>query len=123
MHDTYDIKSLAHILVFTECVSLSVIPTSKRDSITILADILKSFTGSSASRKMSIVYKSNLNFVRIRKYLDILITTGMIEAIPARENVRYRITDRGREFLLRYERLKDLLQMPAIPNEASALLV
>jgi predicted transcriptional regulator len=101
---------------------LSAISNPKRDSITILADILKSLTGSSASRKMSIVYKANLNFVRIRKYLDILIATGMIEEILANGYSSYRITDRGREFLFGYERLKDSLKMPAIPNQADPVL-
>ena len=101
---------------------MSVVSASKRDSITILADILRSFSDSKASRKMSIVYKANLNFIRIGKYLDILIATGMVEVTSASNNVSYTITDRGREFLATYEKLKTWLKAPQIADTTKALL-
>lgn len=101
---------------------MSAILASKRDPITILADILKSFSGSKASRKMAIVYKANLNFIRIGKYLDVLIATGMVQANSENENMSYSITDRGREFLATYEKLKNSLKMPEIANPPNTLL-
>ena len=101
---------------------LSIISTSKRDSITILADILRSLSNCKKARKMTIVYKSNLNFIRIRRYLDILVTTGMVEVTNDRDNILYNITERGREFLLNYERLKESLKMPGIAGKTSVLL-
>jgi predicted transcriptional regulator len=71
---------------------------------------------------MSIVYKANLNFIRIGKYLDILIATGMIEAIRVNESVLYSITDRGREFLLNYRKLKESLRIPEVSNVPNTLL-
>jgi predicted transcriptional regulator len=102
--------------------SLSIVSTSKRDSITILADILRSLTDSKKARKMSIVYKANLNFIRIGKYLNVLIATGMIETITEKETLLYRITERGRDFLLTYEKLKESLKMPEITGQANVIL-
>jgi len=101
---------------------LSIVSTSKRDSITILADILRSLTDAKKARKMSIVYKANLNFIRIGKYLDVLIATGMVEAISEKETLLYRITERGREFLLTYEKLKESLKIPDLTGQTNVLL-
>jgi predicted transcriptional regulator len=108
----------AHILLSP---ILSIVSTSKRDSITILADILRSLTDAKKARKMTIVYKANLNFIRIGKYLDVLTATGMIETIREKETLLYRITERGREFLLTYEKLKDSLKMPEITGQANVI--
>ena len=101
---------------------MSIVSTSKRDSITILADILRSLKDSKKARKMSIVYKSNLNFIRIGKYLDILITTGMVEATTEKQSRLYNITERGREFLLNYERLRESLRTPHMPHQGNIVL-
>lgn len=93
---------------------LSLLSTLKRDSITILADILKAVSLSKSSRKMAIVYKANLNFERIKRYLDFLIATGLIENIaPLNESESYRITVKGREFLEGYSRLVNSLKTTA----------
>jgi len=101
---------------------LSIVSTSKRDSITILADILRSLIHSKKARKMSIVYKANLNFIRIGKYLDVLIATGMVEAISEKETLLYSITERGREFLLTYEKLRESLKVPELAGQTNVLL-
>jgi len=81
--------------------------------MTIIADILRALASSRAAKKMSIVYKTNLNFERINRYLDFLVLTEHIEVIPSlKGNVSYRITDKGRQFLTRYERLMGSLIIP-----------
>jgi len=90
---------------------LSLISDVKRDSITILADILKALNLSKPTRKMSLVYKANLNFERIKRYLDLLLTAGLVEmTVSADHVVSYRITNKGREFLIGYECLVDSLK-------------
>ena len=95
----------------------------KRDSITIIADILRALANGRSSKKMSVVYKANLNFERIRKYLDVLIASGHVEVVkskPGRDF--YRITNKGLEFLTQYERLADSLrnarQTPSLESSA-----
>lgn len=82
----------------------------KRDSLTILADILKSISMSKSARKMSIVYKANLNFERIERYLAVLVASGNVDAITSDDGRKcYRITSKGREFIVEYDRLVDSL--------------
>ncbi len=90
---------------------MSLISTMKRDSITILADILKTLELSPSATKTRIVYRANLNFERIRKYLRLLLATGHIEIIKSKHgSTHYKITDKGREFLMGYERLMGALK-------------
>jgi predicted transcriptional regulator len=78
----------------------------KRDSTTIIADILRVLANGRSCKKMSVVYKANLNFERVRKYLDLLIATGHVEIVKSTPGKDlYRITDKGRDFLIQYERL------------------
>jgi len=87
------------------------ISPAKRDAITILADILRVLAPTESANKMFIVYKANLNFNRIRKYLELLIITGHVEIIGSKHgNSSYRITDKGREFLAVYEKLLSSLR-------------
>ena len=94
---------------------LSLLSTLKRDSITILADILRAMSLSKPSKKMALVYRANLNFERIGKYLDFLATAGLIvKTTAANESESYRISSKGREFLVGYSRLIDSLKTSAI---------
>lgn len=47
--------------------------------------------------KTSIVYKCNLNFKLIHKYLDVLTLSGFLEEMGDEEHITYRSTNRGRE--------------------------
>jgi predicted transcriptional regulator len=91
---------------FQEIIDLSLISPMKRDSITIIADILRAVESSRSARKTFIVYRANLNFRRLDKYLELLVVTGHVELIDSTEENRgYRITAKGHEFLARYEQL------------------
>jgi len=84
----------------------------KRDSLTILVDVLNALNTPRALRKMAIVYRSNLNFERIEKYLSLLVRTGLIEsARSSNETETYRITRKGQAFISRYEELMSLLKL------------
>ncbi len=92
---------------------LSLVSNLKRDSITIIADILKALLLGRSAGKMAIVYKANMNFDRIKKYLDLLVVTGHVEIIKSdRGSNFYKITEKGREFLTRYEGLMSSFRIP-----------
>ena len=93
------------------------ISRAKRDSLTIVVDILKALNGPRALRKMSIVYRSNLNFERIEKYLNLLLSAQLIEATTGHD--AYRITKRGQEFISRYTELMRLLKLAEPDNSAA----
>ncbi len=64
-----------------------------RSSLEIIIDILK--VCREETKKTSIIYKTNLNFLVTEKYLNILINKKWVEKT---ENA-YRITSEGRIFL------------------------
>lgn len=64
-----------------------------RSSLEIIIDILK--VCREETRKTSIIYKTNLNFLVTEKYLNILLNKKWVEKT---ENA-YRITSEGRTFL------------------------
>ncbi|VVB91406.1 Winged helix-turn-helix [uncultured archaeon] len=66
-----------------------------RSSLEIIIDILK--VCGEETRKTSIIYKTNLNFIITEKYLNILVNKKWVEKT---ENA-YRITSEGRIFLIK----------------------
>jgi hypothetical protein len=69
---------------------------------------------------MSIVYKSNVNFERIEKYLSLLLSANLIEATGSPDrSARYRITRKGQAFISRYVELMALLKMTEAESSLS----
>ncbi len=73
----------------------------RRSRIDIIIDILE--VANEAIHKTSIVYKANLNFTLVDKYLDILQKYGLIE----NRSGKYTATEKGKIFL---EKAKELIQ-------------
>ncbi len=72
----------------------------RRDRTEISADLLKiSETG---ARKTQLVYRGNLNFHIIKKYLRILIDRGLL----LKEGDRYYTTEKGRDFVFHADALR-----------------
>jgi len=59
------------------------------------------------ARKTSIVYRANLNFNVVNKYLDLLIQEGLISLTPGSER-EFKTTEKGLEFLKVYKNLKNI---------------
>ena len=57
------------------------------------------------AKKTAIVYNANLNFDRVGKYLLYLEEKGLIE----HTNDGYKTTERGKEFLRDYRKMKEQL--------------
>ena len=71
----------------------------KRNSFDISADILR--ISQSGAKKTHLVYKANLNFKIVKKYLNSLIINGLLEY----NGNWYHITDKGSKFLEKYDAL------------------
>ncbi|MEM3084838.1 MAG: winged helix-turn-helix domain-containing protein [Nitrososphaerales archaeon] len=69
---------------------------SKRDKLRILLEILE--IGKTPVKKTHILYKANINFHQLTKYLDLLLSLQMLEEIndPFKG---YRTTEKGRQML------------------------
>jgi len=67
-----------------------------RDRLSIVAAILEA--ANSGASKTGIMFKANLSFGLLEKYLDVVMKSGFIEV----ESYRYTLTEQGREFLKQY---------------------
>jgi len=65
----------------------------RRDGIEIYADLLHAARGGAG--KTQLVYKANLNFKIVKKYLSVLLRNDLLEVDPP----FYSSTEKGEEFL------------------------
>ncbi len=68
----------------------------KRDKLDILLVILD--IGNVAVKKTHILYRANINFYQLTRYLNLLLDLGMLEQISEPFN-GYRTTEKGRQML------------------------
>ncbi len=73
-----------------------------RNNMDITADLL--YVAKNGARKTHLVYKANLNFMLIKKYLVRLTENGLLESV----NERFYTTDKGARFLDQYEIIKPM---------------
>ena len=73
-----------------------------RNNMDITADLL--YVAKNGARKTHLVYKANLNFMLIKKYLATLTENGLLESV----NERFYTTDKGTRFLDQYEIMKPM---------------
>jgi predicted transcriptional regulator len=81
---------------------------NNRGKIQIMGDVLALAT--SGIRKTHIMYKANLSYEQVHLYLGELIGKRLIEQDVSPDGVVYRTTEKGRDFLLNYTRLVELLE-------------
>lgn len=75
----------------------------RRGRVEIMVDILSVARG--GARKTEIVYKANLNFARLERYIPFLEERGLM----ANSGSVYKTTKKGEEFLRGYEKMAELL--------------
>ncbi len=79
----------------------------KRDSFSITMSILSNAT--EGVRKTQLVYKTNLNFGTMNRYLRVLIKNGLVSSYMLDGNEHYRTTKKGISFLRELEKIEKLL--------------
>lgn len=80
---------------------------TKRARFEIVYDVLS--TCLKPSRKTSILFKCNMSFDQLQKYLQFLASRGMIEHINNGGKNLYQVTEHGRKFLEEYVRLEEMV--------------
>jgi predicted transcriptional regulator len=71
----------------------------KRNNLDICADILRVSRG--GAKKTHLVYKANLNFNIVKKYITGLMESGLLE----KNGDRFYVTEEGNLFIDRYVKL------------------
>jgi predicted transcriptional regulator len=79
----------------------------RRDRLYIIAEILK--IAREGSLKTQIMYKANLSFAQLNEYLSFLTRMELIKIRKEENKKVYRITEKGEEYLERYEEISSLL--------------
>ena len=79
--------------------------SKRRSEIEISADILK--VAVAGVKKSHIVYRANLNFEVVKRYLKRLNDAGLID-LPSVESRLFRTTRKGREYIDQFENLNTL---------------
>ncbi|MEM3637126.1 MAG: winged helix-turn-helix domain-containing protein [Conexivisphaerales archaeon] len=74
-------------------------PQRTRSRIRIYYDILLSVMEEGNAKPTRVLYKANLSYDRLVKYLDELISKGLLQEVHASENRYYVITQQGVKFL------------------------
>ena len=101
---------LIYHLSSIECIEMMITSERKnnRGKIQIMGDVLA--LGTSGIRKTHIMYKANLSYEQVHLYLGELIGKRLIQQDVSPDGVVYRTTEKGREFLLHYTRVVELLE-------------
>ena len=73
-----------------------------------MGDVLSLAT--SGIKKTHIMYRANLSYEQVHLYLGDLIGKRLIQQDVSPDGVVYRTTEKGREFLLHYTRVVELLE-------------
>jgi len=71
----------------------------KRNNLDICADILKVSRG--GAKKTHLVYKANLNFKIVKRYLDHLVDNELLES----DEGTFYLTEKGSRFIEKYDSL------------------
>ncbi|MEM2146672.1 MAG: winged helix-turn-helix domain-containing protein [Candidatus Jordarchaeaceae archaeon] len=78
----------------------------RRSAIKVIVDILG--IALKGATKTEIVYKANLNFKQVEKFLDFLIKKGLL-SVSSNKRKKYQTTERGKEFIKRYRKTVELI--------------
>lgn len=89
---------------------------TRRTKMQIYIEILRNLQKSGGSmRKTHIVYKANLTHMRLKEYLDFLISKEFIEEEVRGRETMFTITQKGVKFLTDINKLRKLSDAFGIP--------
>jgi len=79
----------------------------RRDRIQIIEDILSAAEDPRGALKTHLVYRANLNFMRLEQYLTYLLENELLEI--SAEDDRYYLTSKGRNFITQVQETRSFL--------------
>jgi predicted transcriptional regulator len=74
-------------------------PDKPRSRLKIYLDILTTIKGEQNAKPTRILYKANLSYERLTKYMEEMVSKGLIDEKKDGENRYYVMTPKGVEFL------------------------
>jgi len=76
----------------------------------IMADILRAVRDDGEAKITHILYRANLSYDRLTRYIDQLKGSGLIEEIPDGDRSLFRITAKGERFLSEFRRMEEFAE-------------
>jgi len=91
---------------------------SRRSKMEIYLDILR-VTSEGNSKPTHIMYRANLSWERLKKYLVFLDNQDLITSAERSDGIRYGITEKGREVLKYFRKIEGMLyqKRKVLPSE------
>ena len=87
--------------------------SARRSGIEIIAEILEE--ARQGITKTKLVYRTNLNFLVVRKHLDLLLEKNLLELVDGSTKL-YMTTQKGSEFLSEFRKIKGMLEPSEMEN-------
>jgi predicted transcriptional regulator len=84
----------------------SIFRAERRSSMEIIVNILEE--ARNGINKTRLVYRTNLNFLVVQKYIDFLTDKALIKT-DQRPSTVYVTTEKGLQFLTEFSKLKDIM--------------
>lgn len=86
---------------------------ARRTETDIIANVL-SIALHDSQTKTHIMWKAALSYYQVQAYLEYLLKTGLLRKNESRGRKRFKTTERGKEFIARYEALKELMKIETV---------
>jgi predicted transcriptional regulator len=82
----------------------------RRSHLEVCAQILEAIETGKAITKTHIMYRANVSFSQLQKYITLLLQMGLIGEIERESRRTYEITEKGKLLLYHYRKVKELLR-------------
>ncbi len=81
-----------------------------RSRLAIYADMLQVIMEEGDACPTRVLQRANLSWDRLNRYLNDLKERDLVEEVPKEDSKIYRITEKGRQFLREFERMRRVLE-------------
>jgi len=90
--------------------------TRYRSQMKILADMLSAIESEGGEALPTrIMFKANLSYDRLERYLSQLKQLGLIEELGNGERIAYSLTEKGSDFLVEFRKIEEFAKAFGIP--------
>ena len=84
--------------------------TGRRNKLQIIIDILTLLQEKEKVKPTHLLYKGNLSYDRLKKYLTELEDKGLIMVVKEKDKTFYKLTDKGYNFVMEAKKIKELTE-------------
>ncbi|HKZ45478.1 MAG TPA: winged helix-turn-helix domain-containing protein [archaeon] len=87
----------------------------RRSQVHIFIDILRLINKKGLAKPTHILYGANLSHLRLKRYLETLQVAGFVEKTDEKNQVFYKTTKKGNDFLKEFKKVEELSEAFGVP--------